>query len=104
MYETFTYPDIANWHFTLDIIATDTTYNIQNSSNLYSMAYGVVAEEMCYWGTTPRRYQTCRRQTLRSTNETRKEGLKCYADMTIYTTNPAKLVPKICHHKLLQLL
>ena len=47
MYETFTYPDIANWHFTLDIIATDTTYNIQNSSNLYSMAYGVVAEEMC---------------------------------------------------------
>jgi len=36
-------------------------------------------------------------KTNPTTNETRKEGLKSYADMTIYE---ARLVPKICHHKL----
>ena len=32
--------------------------------------------------------------------ETRKEGLKSYADMTIYAIDPARLVPAMCHHKL----
>ena len=36
----------------------------------------------------------------KSTNETRKEGLKKYADMTIYALDPARLVPTMCHHKL----
>jgi len=40
-------------------------------------------------GTTPRRYQTCRRPTQRATNATRKEGTKSYADMTVYTIEPA---------------
>jgi len=42
------------------------------------MEHGVMAEEM-----TLRRYQTCRRQTQRATNQARKERLKSYADMTI---------------------
>ena len=33
----------------------------------------------------------------RATNETRKEGLKSYADMRIYAIGPAKLVPTMCH-------
>jgi len=32
--------------------------------------------------------------------ETREEGLKSYADMTIYATHPARLVPTMCHHQL----
>ena len=31
---------------------------------------------------------------------TREEGLKSYADMTIYAIGPAGLVPTMCHHKL----
>jgi len=64
------------------------------------MAHGVMIEEMHQQGTTLRRYQTCRRQTQRATNKTRKEGLKSYADMTIYAVDLSRLVPKMCHHKL----
>jgi len=40
----------------------------------------------------------CRRQ---ATNETRKEGLKSYADMTIYAMPIQTGADKImCHHKL----
>ena len=55
-----------------------------------------------YWyrGTILRRYQICRRQTQRATNKTRKKALRSYADMTIYAIGPARLVPKMCHHKL----
>jgi len=35
--------------------------------------------------------------------ETRKEGLKSYVDLTIYTIDPAMLVPTVCHHNCLQL-
>jgi len=40
------------------------------------------------------------RQSQRVTNKIRKEGLKIYADMTIYAIDPARLVPKMCHHNL----
>jgi len=48
---------------------------------------------------TLRRYQT-----QRTTNETWKEGLKSYADMTIYAMDPARLVPKCVTTNFLQLL
>jgi len=59
---------------TLDVIVI----LIPNSLDLYLMEHGVMAEEM-----TLRRYQTCRRQTQRATNQARKERLKSYADMII---------------------
>jgi len=40
-----------------------------------------MAEEMCWQGTTLRRYQTW--------SKTRKEGLKSYADMAIYAYRPS---------------
>jgi len=80
-----------SWHFIWR--HTDTTYNLWNSSDLYSMAHGARAE-----GNVLTRYNW--RQTQRNTNEIRKEGLKVYADMTIYAIDPARLVPKMCHHNL----
>ena len=46
----------------------------------------------------PKKIQTCRRQNQRATNETRKKGLKIYADMTIHAIDPARLT--MCHHQL----
>ena len=48
---------------------------------------------MCSRGTTPRRYQMCRRQNQRATYETRKEGLKVMLTWPIYSIDPARLVP-----------
>ena len=59
------------------------------------MIHGTMAEEMCYQGKpTMRRYQTCRRQTQRATNETGKDGLS-YGNRTIYDL--PRLVPS--YHK-----
>ena len=52
--------------------------------NIWNCTHGMMAEKKYVNGewSILRRYQTCRRQT---TNETRKEGLKNYVDVTIYT-------------------
>jgi len=56
--------------------------------------HGVMSEEMGL-----KRYQPYRRRNQRATDETRKEVLKSYANMTIYAIGQARLVPTMCHCK-----
>jgi len=67
---------------------------------LYLMAWCMSRYQIKYingeWSTL-RSYQTCRRQ---ATNKTRKEGLKSYAHMTIYTISQARLKLTMCRYKL----
>jgi len=48
-------------------------------------------------GNDPEKVSNVQKTNQRATNKNRKEGLRSYADMTIYPLDPARLV---CCHKL----
>ena len=61
------------------------------------MAHGAMA---ALTENDPEKISNMQKTNQRTANETRKKGLKRYAAMTIFTIEPARLMPKMGHHKL----
>ena len=57
-------------------------------------------QKKCVNGNNPEILSNMQKTNPKSYKRDQEEGLKSYADMTMYTIDPARLVPIRCHHKL----
>ena len=96
VYETFTYPDVAG--ITLDVILIPLI--------IYVIARTCTQWHMVRWqkkfvnGNDPEKLSKMQKTNPKNCKWDQEGRAEIYADITIYATDPARLVSKICHHKL----